>query len=80
MRTLGICGEGKKIGYSRRFRKPTHDRFTVGSDSQIELSMMGAAEPVRTSLHAETDRDLVLRRLIFHLRLGSTEFTLRGTA
>jgi transglutaminase-like putative cysteine protease len=76
----GIYGGGKKIGYSRRVRKPTPDGFTVESDSQIELSMMGVAQLVRTSLHAETDRKLVLRRFAFHLRSGSTDFTLRGTA
>ncbi len=76
----GIYGEGKKIGYSRRVRKPTEDGFTVESDAQIELSMMGTMQLVRTSLLAETDRSLVLRRFVFHLRSGSTEFTLRGVA
>src|SRR5215475_4373249 len=74
----GIYGEGRKIGYSRRVRKPTDDGFTVESDAQIELSMMGAAQLVRTSLKAETDRSLVLRRFVFHLRSGSTDFTLHG--
>jgi Transglutaminase-like superfamily len=76
----GIYSEGKKIGYSRRVRKPTEDGFTVESDAQIELSMMGTMQLVRTSLRAETDRSLVLRRFVFHLRSGSTDFTLRGVA
>ncbi|HSD11398.1 MAG TPA: transglutaminase-like domain-containing protein [Candidatus Binatia bacterium] len=76
----GIYGEGKKIGYSHRVRKPTADGFSVESNAQMQLSMMGTAQLVRTSLEAETDRSLRLRRFVFHLRSGTVDFTLRGTA
>ena len=76
----GIYGEGKKIGYSHRVRKPTEDGFSVESDAQMQLRMMGTAQLVRTSLEAETDRSLRLRRFVFHLRSGTIDFTLRGIA
>ena len=76
----GIYGEGKKIGYSHRVRKPTEDGFSVESNAQMQLSMMGTAQLVRTSLEAETDRSLRLRRFVFHLRSGTIDFTLRGAA
>ena len=41
---------------------------------------MGTGQLVRTSLEAETDRSLRLRRFVFHLRSGTIDFTLRGIA
>jgi hypothetical protein len=75
----GIYGDGKKIGYSHRVRTPTADGFTVGADTQMHLSMMGAAQLVRTRLEADTDRALQLRRFTFRLRSGTIDFTVSGT-
>lgn len=75
----GIYGGGKKVGYSHRVRKPTADGFTVDSDTQINLAMMGTSQLVRTRLSAETDRSLRLRRFDFHLRSGTIDFAISGS-
>ena len=74
----GIYGNGKKIGYSHRLRTPTADGFTVETDAQMHLEMMGAPQLVRTNVRAETDRALVLRKFDFHLHSGAVEFEMSG--
>jgi Transglutaminase-like superfamily len=76
----GVYSEGRKVGYQHRVRKPSADGFTVESETQTQLSMLGTSQLVSTRLVAETDRALRPRKFDFQLRAGGVDFAVSGLA
>jgi hypothetical protein len=76
----GIYRDKDKVGYASHRREPSDSGFRVHDRAFMKVALMGAPRLVRTELHAETDRRLVLRRFDFTMRSGAIEVRVEGAA
>ncbi len=77
---FGVYKDGHKIGHARRVVTPRAGGYTFTEDSTVRLAMLGTAQTLRSSLHAETDAAFALRRFRFVLETPATTFTADGTS
>jgi len=77
---FGVYKDGRKIGHAHRVVTPGDGGYTFTEDSTVQLAMLGTAQTLRSSLHAETDAAFALRRFRFVLETPATTFTADGTS
>src|SRR5262249_38682198 len=77
---FGVYRGERKIGYGHRVTTPTSTGYRIEDDMRLVLAMLGTAQPVHTSLVADTDARLSLRRFRFTLASPAATFTAGGTS
>src|SRR5438876_12247313 len=77
---FGVERDGKRVGRAHRVSARTASGLRFTEDLLVSLVMLGAPQTVRTSLDAETDDRLALRRVRFTLVSPATAFSATGTS
>src|SRR5437870_10952328 len=77
---FGVERDGKRVGRAHRASARTASGLRFTEDLLVSLVMLGAPQTVRTSLDAETDDHLALRRVRFTLVSPATAFSATGTS
>src|SRR4029077_16418736 len=77
---FGVYRGERKIGYGHRVSTPTAAGYRIEDDTRLVLAMLGTPQSIHTSLVADTDADLGLRRFHFALASPAATFTAAGTS
>src|SRR5436309_11213098 len=72
---FGVERDGKRVGRAHRASARTATGLRFTEDLLVSLVMLGVPQTVRTSLDAETDDRLALRRVRFTLASPATTFS-----
>src|SRR5262245_3394886 len=75
---FGVYQGGRKIGHTHRTATRTAGGWRYADESRFSLALMGAAQPLTTSLVADTDVDNVVQRVRFSLVSSAATFLASG--
>src|SRR5262245_8434295 len=75
---FGVYQAGRKIGHTHRTVTRTSDGWRYADESRFALALMGAPQPLVTSLVADTDAAHALRQVRFSLVSPAATFTASG--
>ncbi len=75
---FGVYREERKIGWAHRTTTRGEEGLVFRDDADFRLAMLGIEQHVRTSLVAETDRELNLRSFRFRMVSPAATFSAHG--
>src|SRR5438552_4149613 len=76
----GVYYRGEKIGFTVTQTIPKDDGFELEEDGRLQMSLLGAINPVTIRTTARVDADFVLRSFEFTLDPGTGPTRVQGTA